>query len=92
MNPAPRIISFLLFALTASFPVYGGEEPSRLLGGGEPGLHIVFGRKSTNQYALYLDEPWTIGSGLIGGYDKRKIEVLLDHSYGLKEKIQTSAL
>jgi hypothetical protein len=72
----------------ACLPLYGGEEPSRLLGGGEPGLHIVFGRKSTNQYALYLDEPWTIGSGLIGGYDKRHIEVLLDHSYGLKEKIQ----
>jgi hypothetical protein len=75
--------------LTASFPVFAGDARPLNLGSGEPGLKIVFANNTTNQFAIYLDEPWTVGPGLIGGYDKRHIEVLLDHSYGLKEKIQT---
>lgn len=78
-----------MFVITASFPLYGGVETSHLLGSGEPGLKIVFADNTTNQFAIYLDEAWTVGPGFIGGYDKRHIEVLSDHSYGLKEKLKT---
>jgi hypothetical protein len=89
MNTTLRIISFLLFVVAANFPVFAGGTRSLNLGGGKSGLKIVFANNTTNQFAIYLDEPWTMGPGLIGGYDKQHIEVLLDHSYGLKEKIQT---
>jgi hypothetical protein len=56
-------------------------------GSGGPGLKIVY--ISTNQFAIFQDEPWTVGPGLIGGYDTRNIDVLFDQSYGLKEKIRT---
>jgi len=58
-----------------------------VLGGGEPGLKIIY--NTTNQYVIYRDEPWTVGPGLIGGYDKRHIDVLLDHNFGLEEQILT---
>ena len=89
MNTTLRVISFLLFMVAASFRLFAGEDRPPNLGSGEPGLKIVFAYNSTNQFAIYLDEPWTVGPGLIGGYDKRHIEVLLDHSYGLKEKLQS---
>jgi len=43
------------------------------LGGGEPGLKIIY--KATNQFVIYRDEAWTVGPGLIGGI--RKIERLM---------------
>ncbi len=77
----------LLFALTASFPLFAGNIPPLSLGGGEPGLHIVY--ETTNHYVIFLDEPWTVGDGLIGGYDQRKIQVLSDRNFGLKEMIRS---
>ena len=57
------------------------------LGGGEPGLKIIY--KATNQFVIYRDEAWTVGPGLIGGYENRKIDVLFDRNFALKQKIQT---
>jgi hypothetical protein len=85
----PSSVAIALLTTVASFSVYGSAETSDLIGTGEPGLKIIY--KSTNQFVVYLDEPWTVGPGLAGGYDKRHIDVLLDHRYGLKQKIQTGS-
>jgi len=45
--------------------------------------------KGTNQFVIYLDEPWTVGPGLKGGMDKRQIEIVLDRNYGLKQRLQS---
>jgi hypothetical protein len=92
MKITPRIISFLLFVLTASFPLFAGDGLQHNLGSGEPGLHIIYNATNdypTNQYVIFLDESWTVGGGLIGGYDKRNIQVLTDRNFGLKEMIRS---
>lgn len=76
-----------LFLVTASFPLLAADALPLNLGSGEPGLHVIY--NTTNQYVVFLDEPWTVGDGLFGGYDKRKIQVLTDRNFGLKEMIQT---
>lgn len=76
-----------LVFIAVCFPLYGGTPPSIDLGSGQPGLKIDY--KGTNQFVIYLDEPWTVGPGFIGGYDERHIDVLLDRNYGLKGLIQT---
>ena len=69
-------------------PLYGDIATSQSsLGSGDPGLKMIY--ISQDQYVFYCDEPWTVGQGLIGGYDKRHIAVLLDHGYGLSERILT---
>ena len=70
-----------LFAAVASFPLLAGDAPPPNLGSGEPGLHIIF--KKTNQFVIYQDEPWTVGSFLIGGMDKRQIEIICDRNVRL---------
>jgi hypothetical protein len=62
------------------------------LGSGEPGLHIIY--NTTNdfpiyQYVILLDEPWTVGSALIGGFYERNIQILADRNFGLKEKFRS---
>jgi hypothetical protein len=64
-------------------------ESSHMLGGGEPGLKIAIDFKNTNQFAIYIDEPWTVGPGLAAGIDERHIDVLLDHDYQFKEKLHS---
>ena len=64
------------------------------LGSGEPGLHIVYNTTNDNprfqyQYVIFLDEPWTVGDGLIGGFDKRNIQIVADRNFGLKEKLRS---
>lgn len=81
--PIRAVIAVLM---AAYLPLYGGVESSRF-GGGEPGLKIIY--KDANQYVVFVDEPWTVGSGLIGGYNDRQIAVLIDKNYGLKEKLRT---
>jgi len=71
---------FLVFV--SSFRLLAGDN----LGSGEPGLKIIF--KTTNQCVIYVDEPWTVGPGLIGGVFDRHIDVLFDRNYGLKEMLQ----
>jgi hypothetical protein len=74
----------LFLVVASSLRLLAGDN----LGTGEPGLKIIY--KTTNQFAIYLDEPWTVGpDGIIGGYDKRHIDVLFDRNYELKEKLQT---
>jgi len=75
------IILFLVVA--SSFRLLAGDN----LGSGQPGLKIMY--KGTNQFVIYLDEPWTVGVGLMGGYYERHIDVLFDRNYGLKEMIRT---
>jgi hypothetical protein len=92
MNTTHRIISFLLFVVAANFPVFAGDARPLNLGSGEPGLHIIYNATNdypTNQYVIFLDEPWTVGDGLIGGYDERKIQVIADRNFGLKEMIRS---
>lgn len=84
-----RFIATLLFVPAASFPLLAGDAGSLALGSGEPGLKIIY--KTTNQFVIFVDEPWTVGPGLIGGYYDRQIAVLIDRNYGLKEKLQTRA-
>jgi hypothetical protein len=81
--PIRAVIAVLM---AAYLPLYGGVESSRF-GGGEPGLKIIY--KDANQYVVFVDEPWTVGPGLIGGYNDRQIAVLFDKNYGLKEKLRT---
>jgi hypothetical protein len=57
------------------------------LGSGQPGLKIIY--EGTNQFVIYLDEPWTVGVGTMGGMDTRKIEIVLDRNYGLKQRLQS---
>jgi hypothetical protein len=57
------------------------------LGSGQPGLKIIY--KGTNQFVIYLDEPWTVGVGTMGGMDTRQIEIVLDRNYGLKQRLQS---
>jgi len=45
---------------------------------------------TTNGYAIYLDEDWTVGDALIGGYDTRKIQVVADRNYGLTNCLRSS--
>jgi hypothetical protein len=80
-----KVIALLVVAVC--FQLYGGAAPPTNLGSGEPGLKIDY--KTTNCFVIYLDEPWTVGTGFIGGYDKRHIDVLLDRNFGLKEKLPT---
>ena len=81
-------ILLLTIAMFASpVPLHGQGDPSQLLGSGDPGLKIIY--KSTNEFVIYDDESWTFGPGLLGGYDERKIKILLDRNYGLRPKIQT---
>jgi len=68
------IILFLVVA--SSFRLLAGDN----LGSGQPGLKIMY--KGTNQFVIYLDEPWTVGVGLMGGYYERHIDVLFDRNYG----------
>jgi len=75
------------FLATVNFRLLAADALPLNLGSGEPGLHIIY--NTTNQYVIFLDEPWTVGDGLFGGYDKRKIQVLTDRNFGLKEMIQT---
>ena len=77
----------LLFAGAASIPLFAADSLPPNLGNGNPGLHITY--NTTNQYVIFLDEPWTVGGGLIGGYDERNIQVLADRNFGLKEMIRT---
>lgn len=81
-----RWISFL-FAGAACLPLFAADSLSLNLGSGNPGLHVIY--NTANQYVIFLDEPWTVGSGLIGGYDKRNIQILADRNFGLKEMIRT---
>jgi hypothetical protein len=77
----------LLFTGAASLSLFAADSFPLNLGSGNPGLHIIFNK--TNQYVIFLDEPWTVGDGLIGGYDKRNIRVVADRNFGLKKMIQT---
>jgi hypothetical protein len=78
-------ISLLMVA--TRLPLYGDIATSQsLLGSGDPGLKIIY--KSQDQYVIFRDEPWTVGTTLYTGYDRRHIVVLLDRGYGLKGKIQ----
>jgi hypothetical protein len=76
-----------LAAITISFALYPANAQLHQLGDGDPGLKVIY--RTTNQFVIYLDEAWTVGPGLIGGYDKRHIDVLFDRNYGLKQMIQT---
>ncbi len=58
MNRTLRIISFLFFVLTVSFPLFAGEDLPPGLGSGDPTLHIIY--KTKNQYVIYLNEPWVV--------------------------------
>jgi hypothetical protein len=60
------VIALVLVAVC--FPLYGRAAPSINIGSGQPGLKIMY--KGTNQFVIYLDEPWTVGPGLKGGLDK----------------------
>jgi hypothetical protein len=82
-----RSFTFGSVLLALVLPLNCGAAVSADLGSGEPGLKIDY--KSTNCFVIYLDEPWTVGSCFMGGYDKRHIDVIFDRNYGLKEKIQT---
>jgi hypothetical protein len=82
-----KILLLTIAMLSVSVPLHGEEDPSQLLGRGDPGLKIIY--KSTNEFVIYDDEPWTFGAGLVGGYDERTINILLERNYGLRRKIQT---
>jgi hypothetical protein len=83
-----KAIALLSLILIVAFvPLYGGTLPSTILGSGEPGLHIIY--KGTNQFVIYVDEPWTVGSWLIGGMPERHLQIICDRNYGLKERIQS---
>jgi hypothetical protein len=77
------VVSLFLFWLLAFF---AKGEPLPTLGSGEPGLKIIY--HVTNQFVIYLDEPWTVGMDLISGHDKRHVDVLIDRNYGLEQKLQ----
>jgi hypothetical protein len=84
------IIQLIVF--TTSSPLFAEDPRPLSLGSGEPGLHIIYNTTNnhpTYQYVIFLDEPWTVGDGLIGGMDERQIQVILDHNYGLKERLQS---
>jgi hypothetical protein len=75
------IVLFLVAA--SSLRLWAGDN----LGSGQPGLKIIY--KGTNQFVIYLDEPWTVGVGTMGGMDTRQIEIVLDRNYGLKQRLQS---
>jgi len=77
----------LLFVVGVRFSLFAGDSFPLNLGSGQPGLKIM--DKGTNQFVIYLDEPWTVGVGSMGGYYDRHIVVLFDRNYGLKEMIRT---
>ncbi len=76
-----------IFLVILSCHLFAGVAAPLNLGSGEPGLKIDY--KSTNQFVIYLDEPWTVGPGLKGGMDTRQIEIVLDRNYGLKQRLQS---
>jgi hypothetical protein len=78
------------FGLAISFMAVASAAPSTNLGSGEPGLKIIY--KTPEQFAIFLDEPWTVGPSALGGEDKRHIEVLSDQNYGFKEKVRSQML
>ena len=84
MNTTPRIISFLLFVLTASFPLFAEDALPLNLGSGQPGLRIIY--NATNQYIIYidefLDESWEVGDDWLHNYPKRQIQVLTERNFG----------
>jgi hypothetical protein len=59
-----------VFVATVSFPTFAGDNRPLNLGSGEPGLHIIY--NTTNQYVIYLDEPWTVDC---------------EHQCGLKDRL-----
>ena len=75
------LVAYLL-VVVFSFRLLAGDN----LGSGEPGLKIIF--KTTNQCVIYVDEPWTVGPGSVGGMSHRHIDVLFDGTYGLKKMLQ----
>ncbi|HEY4417489.1 MAG TPA: hypothetical protein VGO57_17490 [Verrucomicrobiae bacterium] len=83
--PMGTVIALVFVA--ACFPLYGEVAPSTNLGAGQPGLKIDY--RGTNRFVIYLDEPWTVGPGSIGGYYDRHIDVLFEQNYGLKRMLQT---
>ena len=80
----PLVITLLILSSWVTFRTSVAAPLN--IGSAEPGLHIIY--KSKGQSAIYLDEPDTIGSFLVGGYDERKIQVVLDRNYGLQDKIR----
>lgn len=82
-SPVKLSVLFLFFFWSLSFFAKG--ESLSTLGAGEPGLKIIY--HSTNQFVIYLDEPWTVGADLIGGDNKRQIDILIDRNYGLQQKL-----
>jgi len=68
MKMTPRIISFLLFIVSASFRLLAEDAIWLNLGSGEASLHIIY--DTNNRYVIYLNEPWTVGKWDVhsGGY------------------------
>jgi hypothetical protein len=69
--------------------VNGGVQPPLTLASGDPGLKIIY--KTTNQFVIFIDEPWTVGPGLIAGMDERQIQVISDRHYGLMDKFRSKS-
>jgi hypothetical protein len=94
MNKTPRRnrpIATLLFVLAATSQLFAADASPLDLGSGEPGLKIIY--KTTNQFVIFVDEPWTVGPGALGGdEDTRNIQVLSDHNYDLIEKLRSRSL
>jgi len=77
-----RLIAGVLVALLA--PTLAGAQ-ANAIGSGYPGLKVAVA--SADAIAIYEDEPFTVGAGLIGGYRSRHITVLLDHGYGFDQQL-----
>jgi hypothetical protein len=76
---------FQLCLAVACFPFCCVAEPSLKLGGGEPGLKILY--METNRFLIYLDEPSTVGPGFDGGANTRHLEAICGKNYGLKQLV-----
>jgi hypothetical protein len=74
----------LLFVLAASFRLLAGDTPLLNLGGGEPGLCIIY--NSANEYVIFIDEAaeksWKPGNYLDVDYRNGQMKVLAARNFG----------
>jgi hypothetical protein len=77
---APFVAAVILSGTLAS-TVAAVELPG--LGSGDPGLKVA--TRGADAIVIYKDEAETVGVGLIGGMESRKIEVLIDRQYHFQQ-------
>lgn len=82
-----RVVLVLVVAVLSGSTSYGHPAGVDVLGSAQPGLKAIY--VNPQQFAVFLDQPETVGVGLTGGYKQRKILVIADINYGVVEKFAT---